>query len=255
MISIIMLVHNAKIFTKHTILTLAKTKTNEEYELIVVDNNSNGWTKRMLLNLQKRKLIDKLVLLKENTFFAKGNNIGSQICNPKSEYIILMNSDIEIRNSKWLDLFMKIHEKGASCMGLCENNPYTRGDGYCFLIDKDLYEKYKLDESFEWWWSVTKLEAELLRDGYKINVIKNHENLMHHYGGMSGNAYKKSKGLQIEGDDVKKWFGDKTVKVIEKLETEDKNNIKVFTISNVLAKFKSIKKKLKTKIKAIIKGE
>lgn len=255
MISIIMLVHNAKIFTKHTILTLTKTKTNEEYELIVVDNNSNGWTKRMLLNLQKRKLIDKLVLLKENTFFAKGNNIGSQICNPKSEYIILMNSDIEIRNSKWLDLFMKIHEKGASCMGLCENNPYTRGDGYCFLIDKDLYEKYKLDESFEWWWSVTKLEAELLRDGYKINVVKNHENLMHHYGGMSGNAYKKSKGLQIEGDDVKKWFGDKTVKVIEKLETEDKNNIKVFTISNVLAKFKSIKKKLKTKIKAIIKGE
>lgn len=65
MISIIMLVHGAPIYAKNTIETLQKTK--EKFELIVLDNASDKKTKKMLLKLQEKGLIDKLIYSKENT--------------------------------------------------------------------------------------------------------------------------------------------------------------------------------------------
>lgn len=250
MISIIMLVHNAKAYTIHSIKTLAKTKGEEQYELIVVDNDSLSSTKKALLKLQRKGYIDKLLFLNENTMFAKGNNIGSKLCNPESKYILLLNSDVEIRNEKWLDILVNIHKRGSTSYGLCENNPYTRGDGFCFLIDKDLYLKYQLDEEFEWWWSVTKLQAFLLKDGLSVQAVRNHNALLFHYGGASGKIWKNAKGLNIEGDEIKKWFNKKEVKVIDSLEADE--NYKVYHKYGYLNtkfffrhQFKEIKKKVK----------
>lgn len=253
MISIIMLVYNAKVFTKHAIKTISKSKTDEDIELIIVDNNSNAQTKKMLLKLQRKAYIDKLLLLKENIYFAKGNNVESQLCDKNSDKIILINSDVEIRNAKWLDIMLRYHKKGATCLGVCENNPYTRGDGYCFLINKECFYKYGLDEKFEWWWSVTKLEAQLLRDGYDVTAIRNHENILHHFGGMSGKAWKKSKGLEIEGNEIISWFKNKNINIIENVPIDPKYNInyKNLYIQSIL-KLKNIKMKIKNIIKNMI---
>lgn len=254
MISIIMLVHNAKSFTKHSIKTLKKTMGEQEYELIVVDNDSGFATKHALLALQKKGMIEKLLFLKENTFFAKGNNIGSKLCSDKSDYILLLNSDIEIRNKKWLDILMKYHKRGATAYGVCENNPYTRGDGYCFLIDKDLYLKYQLDESFEWWWSVTKLQAQLLKEDCSVTAIKNHNELLYHYGGMSGKSWKKSKGLSVEGEQIKEWFENKKVNVLEEVTYDSKDKIyhKV-NYTNIRVAIKKFFEREKQKVKKLIK--
>ena len=254
MISIVMLVHNAKNFTKHSIKTLKKTVGEQEYELIVVDNDSNRATKNALLSLQKKGMIEKLLFLKENTFFAKGNNIGSKLCSDKSDYILLLNSDVEIRNKKWLDILVKHHKKGATAYGVCENNPYTRGDGYCFLIDKDLYLKYQLDESFEWWWSVTKLQAQLLKDGYTVTAIKNHNELLYHYGGMSGKAWKKSKGLSVEGEEIKKWFENKSVIILEDVDFDKTDKVYYkYNYTNTVIQFKKAFQKMKENLKVQIK--
>lgn len=219
MVSIIILVHGAYIYTKNTIETLQNTKGN--YEIIVLDNDSDKKTKRLLLKLQEKGYIDKLIYSKTNTLFAKGNNIASGLCSKESDKIVLLNSDIDIRNKDWLEEMLKIHEKGITSLGAVIGNPWTRADGYCFMIDRELYDKYKLDEEFKWWWSITKLQALVLKSGYKVKAVKNHENLLFHYGGMSGNDFQNAKGMKVEKDTVKKWFKDKNIEIIEEIKSEN----------------------------------
>lgn len=217
MISIIMLTYNAPRFVEHSIMTLTKNTKGVDYELIVLDNNSRMKTKKLLLKLQSKGYITKVILEDRNTFFAKGNNTASKLCAEESTHILLLNSDVEICDKYWLKNLLDKHERGAISYGVCEGEPHVRADGYCFLIDKDLYLKYKLDEQFEWWWSVTKLQAQLLKDMYVVKAIKEHDKQLLHYGGMSGKAWKSSKGMQVEGQEVKEWFSKYNVNVIDRI--------------------------------------
>ncbi|MCL1631165.1 glycosyltransferase [Sporolactobacillus sp. CPB3-1] len=244
MISILILSYNAPIFTKHTLTKLQQTKY-VEFEVIVLDNNSNIPTKKMLIEMKKNGYIDKLILETENKLFAKGNNIAFQHCSPGSDYVLLLNSDIDIRDDTWLSKLFKIHKKGATAYGVCENNPVTRGDGFCFLIDKDLYAKYKLDEEFEWWWAVTKLQAQLLNNGFTVTAVRNFAELLHHYGGMSGQAWKTAKGMKIEGEKIKTWYDNAVSNpvIIDKISGE-KNIYSPLSLTNVVAFLKNINKKI-----------
>lgn len=216
MTSIIMLVHNAVEYTRNTIETLQGTKG--EWELIVVDNASDKKTRKMLYKMYEMKKINKLLMLDKNTLFAKGNNLGVKLCDSKSEKILLLNSDIDIRNKEWLSEMEKRYEKGVFTLGVCENDPHVRVDGYCFMIDKDLYTQYLLDENYEWWWSITKLQAQVLQAGHSVKGVKNCTNLIFHYGGMSGPDYKNAKGMEIELKQVQEWFGDKEIDIIEEID-------------------------------------
>lgn len=233
-----MLSHNAAKYTKHALKTLKNANGGYPYELIVLDNASDETTKKMLSEMKKEGYIDKLIFEKTNTYFAKGNNIASQYCDPNSKYILLLNSDVEIRDKYWLRLLVENHKRGSTAYGVCEGDPFTRGDGYCFLIDKDLYLKYKLDETFEWWWSVTKLQAQLLNDGYELFAVKKHESLIHHYGGMSGKDWRNSKGMNVEGEEIKKWVKSGTIKVILEIKGSNPscNTINLINISTSISK-------------------
>lgn len=222
-----MLTHNASEFVKHSIVTLKEHTKGVTYELIVLDNNSGIRTRRLLLELQRKGYINKIIFEEHNTLFAKGNNTASRLCSEESEYILLLNSDVEICDDYWLKKLLERHERGAISYGVCEAEPHVRADGYCFLIDKDLYLKYKLDEQFEWWWSVTKLQAQLLRDSYTVKAVREHEGQLIHYGGMSGTAWRNSKGMELEGKEVKSWFDKYNVEIIEKI--SDDNGQKVLS--------------------------
>ena len=217
MVSIIMLTYNAPEFVEHSIKTLREHTKGISYELIVLDNASGTRTRRLLLRLQKKGMIEKLIFEKQNTLFAKGNNTASRLCSSKSKYILLLNSDVEIRDDNWLTALLAAHERGAISYGVCEAEPHVRADGYCFLIDTDLYLQYQLDEQFEWWWSVTKLQAQLLRDSYKVKAVKDHTAQLIHYGGMSGTAWRNSKGMAVEGEEIKSWFAAHKVEIIPKM--------------------------------------
>lgn len=219
MVSILMLTHNAYHYTKNTIETLQMTKG--DYELIVVDNDSNKKVKKLLLTLFNEGKIDKLHFSSTNTLFAKGNNIAFKLCDETSDKVLLLNSDIDIRNPYWLEEMLKHYKKGILSLGVCESKPYTRVDGYCFLIDKELYGKYLLDEQFEWWWSITKLQAQILNDGYAVKGVRDTTNLLFHYGGMSGNDFRNSKGMDVDGKEVIKWFKNNKIEIIDKIENEN----------------------------------
>lgn len=219
MTSIVVLVHNAYEYTKNTIETLQSTVG--DYEIIVLDNDSEKKTKKLLLKLFNQGKIHKLMFSDTNYLFAKGNNMAVKLCDSKSDKILLLNSDIDIRNPFWLKEMLNIYEKGIVSLGVVNGNPYTRVDGFCFLIDRKLYEKYQLDENFEWWWSITKLQAEVLKDGYPVKGVQNYQNLLYHYGGMSGSDFKDAKGMDVNLEQVISWFDQKAIEVIEHIENSN----------------------------------
>ena len=206
LVSIIILVYNAPLLTLQTLLTLKKTK-NIDYEVIVVDNNSGFITKIILQLLFYFNYIGKLITSKENTYFAKGNNIGASYCEAKSKYCLLLNSDIKIINPNWLSLMLKNHKYGITSIGICnKNTPIARCDGYCFLIDKDLYDKYKLDENYKWWYSITKLQAQVLNHkNCFVGGCEDDSTLIKHYWGGSGKAFKKVL-TRLPEKELESWF-------------------------------------------------
>lgn len=221
-ISILMLTYNAPFYVFNSIINVHKTKkVTENLELIVLDNSSKIITKLILKILKKLNFIDKLILNPQNDYFAKGNNLASKHASDDTTHYLLLNSDIKINNINCFNRLSKIHPKkgGISAFGAVLSEP-KRADGYCMLIDKDLYDKFQLDENFEWWWSVTKIQSQVLSSGFKIIAVRNHEEYIHHYGGKSGKGYEDAKGMDIDIETVKGWFKSENdnLKIINKLE-------------------------------------
>jgi len=217
-ISVLMLTYNAPKYVLKSIRGVHKTKKHTNLELVVLDNDSKTPTKLLLRILKKLNFIDTLILNPQNDLFARGNNLASYKASKDSTHYLLLNSDIKVNDPNCFNRLLEIHpEKGGiSSFGAVLSDP-IRADGFCMLIDRDLYDKYKLDEDFEWWWGVTKIQSQELRQGLKIRAVKNHEKYIHHYGGKSGDAFKNAKGMKTKRKDVVAWFDDKkeSVEIIE----------------------------------------
>lgn len=213
-----MLTYNAPRYVKKSIVSLKKLTSNQNYELIVVDNDSKHPTVRTLYKLKSRGLVDKLYYNSNNDLFAKGNNIAARLTSEDSDYYLLLNSDVEIKSPDWLDKLIELmpEEGGIASFGAVQSAP-KRADGYCMMINADLYNKYKLDEHFQWWWGVTKLESQVLKEGKKVIAVDDHEEYIHHFGGKSGKGFSDATGMDVDMDEVKKWFEDGDVKIIPHL--------------------------------------
>ena len=213
-----MLTYNAPRYVKKSIVSLKKLTSNQNYELIVVDNDSKHPTVRTLYKLKSRGLVDKLYYNSNNDLFAKGNNIAARLASEDSDYYLLLNSDVEIKSPDWLDKLIELmpEEGGIASFGAVQSAP-KRADGYCMMINADLYNKYKLDEHFQWWWGVTKLESQVLKEGKKVIAVDDHEEYIHHFGGKSGKGFSDATGMDVDMDEVKKWFEDGDVKIISHL--------------------------------------
>lgn len=108
-IGILMLTYNAPKYVAESIKTLKKTDDTILYELIVVDNRSKWPTRLLLKRLYKQNYIDKLKFNKKNYLFAAGNNIASRLASEDVTHYLLLNSDIRIMSSDWLEKLVSIH--------------------------------------------------------------------------------------------------------------------------------------------------
>ena len=155
--------------------------------------------------------INKIYFNDKNSFFAGGNNIAAKLADENSTHYLLLNSDVIIKNERWLSTLYDFAVKN-DCAAVSYGAvlyPPIRADGYCILIKKDLYDKYLLDENFAFFWGLTKLESQILSENKKIIAFRNHENLLHHVGGGSGKACTNAKGMDTDISQVLRWFDGK----------------------------------------------
>ncbi len=206
-VSIFILTHNAPEYIKITLDSLSKTNfPDNNKEIIVVDNNSDSETNEIIFNYFKNGKIDKLYFNSENSFFAKGNNIAFKLIDIRCTHVLLLNSDVEIHDPNWLNFLIRMKKNYAAVA--FGHVPYPdRADGYCFLIDRYLYGKHLLDEKFQWWYGITKLQAKILReDKLSILSIINHDNFLIHFGGKSGDDWKKIQRNETQRYQILNWY-------------------------------------------------
>lgn len=216
-VAIVVVGYNALTYSYKMLRSMRRT-VDASYELIVVDNNSRSATRLLWVLAKWTRQIDRLALLGENTFFAEGNNIGVALSSRRATHVLLLNSDTEVVDPRWLRRMLDAHERGALGLGYAQTGPWPRADGFALLVDKDLYEAQGgLDEAYQWWWGVTGLEAKLLTSGYQVAAVADYSDVMLHAAGKSGKSFKKAKSGDHDADLVRSWFAGKPVKVIERL--------------------------------------
>lgn len=209
-VSILVVTYNGRRHVARFLDSLATT-TGVDYELVVVDNASKWPTRRLLR--KRASQLDRLVMNDENTLFAPGVNTALAAADPASRYVVLLNPDVVILDPKWLARLLAVHRRGITTLGYVEGSPWTRGDGYCLLIDRDLFRG--LPTEYHWWWSVTKLQADLLAAGMSVQAVKDHSGVIEHVGGGSGHPPTNAKGMTTPPATVVGWFAGREVTLLD----------------------------------------
>ena len=216
MVSILILVYNAKHYVKALFDTLPMTE-GINYETVVVDNASGKETAGYLRGLHSEGKINKLVRNKENLFFSKGNNIAAQNASLDSNLFLLLNSDVKIINKWWLKYLVETHLEGATAYGTVSMGRNKKKiDGYCMLTDAWLYNKFLLDVSYPFLGAVTKYQGELISSGYNVVGIEGFKCIIHARGGSHKYIPNWNKGLiRQQHGQVHEIFGDRCATIVK----------------------------------------
>lgn len=213
-VSILMLTHNAPRYVELAVRSVRRRTHGVDYELVVVDNASDEPTRSLVEKLYDEGLIDTLHLSPTNTLFAEGNNIAAGLADPDATHFLLLNSDIRVIRSGWLAHLLAVHGRGATSYGIVPDPPVA--DGYCLLVDADLYRAHPLDaDAHQWTWAVTRQQAQLLRDGHVVQGYASHWSWLHHFGGKSGVMYLDARGLDVDRAEVESWFDGHEIEVLD----------------------------------------
>lgn len=224
-VSILMLTHNAPRYVDIAVRSLRKHTAGVGYELVVVDNASDEPTRNLVQQLHDEGLIDTLHLSPVNTLFAEGNNIAAQYASDAATHYLLLNSDVRILHRDWLSHLLGVHRRGITSYGIVRG-PLSVADGYCLLIDADLYGSHPLDsDAHQWAWAVTKQQATLMHEGHHVQGYAHHTRWLHHFGGKSGVAFLGARGMDVTFDDAARWFGSHSVHVIDGPVRRDRNSV------------------------------
>ncbi len=112
-LSVIILSYNTKELTKRCLETLFDSleKSTVDSEIIVIDNASEDGSSQMLDTFRKNKPVNvqfQIIKNKTNIGFTGGNNQG--IASAKSEYILLLNSDVTVDDVDFKELLAYMSE-------------------------------------------------------------------------------------------------------------------------------------------------
>lgn len=153
-LSLIVVSYNTKKILKKNLLLLKSNfeKYPIDYEIIVIDNNSNDGTKLMLKKLKNNWSNLRTFFLPQNIGFGKANNLG--IKEATGKYILFLNSDVFIYDLNFNDLinFMELKQEiGALTVKILLNNKMldmashrglpTIWNSFCYFFGLEKYFK------------------------------------------------------------------------------------------------------------------
>ena len=214
-VAIVVLSYNALGYARRMLKSVRRT-TGVDFEIVVVDNDSNLPTKLFWAVQRFLGRINRLALLDRNTFFAEGNNIGVALAPRDATHVLLLNTDCEILDPSWLRRMLAVHQEGATGLRYVTSGAWPRADGFCLLVDRERWED-GLDEEYQWWWSITGLEARLLRQGHSVQAVRDYADVVIHHRGKSGTAFKTAKSGDTSDEVIAGWFKGRQVTVVERL--------------------------------------
>lgn len=164
--------------------SIAVTSVNNNYEIIVVDNNSGEDSQNFLEDIKNEVTVIKN---KENLFWSAAANKGAEKANKKSKYFIFLHCDVVITNPAWIDLLVNVSESSNSgLVGLELQSYYMQSQKvdfiqeWCMLVTRDCWEKAgPFEERLPQIGSPFIFTIEAQNKGFKPQVMKNI--IAHHY--------------------------------------------------------------------------
>lgn len=239
MFSVIIVNYNTKNLLKNCLNSIFEKINNNDFEIIIVDNNSQDGSIEMLKNnfISKIKLIEN----KENFGFGTANNIGANIA--KGDYLFFLNSDIVVKKNilKNIEKVLKNKNIGAISPRLVlqnmENQEHAYGDfplllnlffgklkrkakdekniiytdwisGAALVIRRNIFKSIGgFDENFFMYFEDIDLCKRVKKEGYIIAVCK--DILIVHLGGKSISNSLERKKYYYRSQDYfyKKYYG------------------------------------------------
>lgn len=262
--SIIILTYNNLNYTKECIESIRTYTASEDYEIVVIDNNSTDDTKKWL-----RKQTDiKVKFNKKNRGFPGGCNDGIKIANPKND-ILLLNNDVVVTTNWLTNLRTALYSKeevgavdpvtNSSSYWQCINTNYNNMNemqsfakrynistpscweervkliAYCLLIKREVVDKIGLldERFFPGNYEDDDYCLRIISAGYRLLLCS--DTFVHHYG--SSSFSKNSEFYKIiEQNRIKlldKWKlceGDTDFKTYYLDFIENKENLKILDV-------------------------
>ena len=93
-LSIVIVTWNSKKYIYSCVESIFKFYSDDEVEVIIIDNNSSDDTQLQLRRLRQKYSFVKIILNEKNIGFAKANNLG--ILNCSHEFILFLNPDTKL---------------------------------------------------------------------------------------------------------------------------------------------------------------
>ena len=146
-VSVIIINYNTFSLVVNCINSIIKYSSGVDYEIIVVDNNSDSELHRKLDNLYQGCV--RTIQLNENIGFGRANNEGIKIAEGK--YVLCLNPDTLLLNNaiKILYDFMEAHPSAGVCGGNLYDCDMKPTHSYRMMLPSVMWDlDYKLGEIF-----------------------------------------------------------------------------------------------------------
>ena len=115
-VSIIVMHHNKPAYLNICVQSIHNCSHLNNYEIIVVDNNSDQETQEYLDMLEEEGI--KVVRNKENRYWSAAANQGVKAADPNSNYFIFLHDDTVVLDPSWVDILVGISSsKDAGIVG------------------------------------------------------------------------------------------------------------------------------------------
>ena len=101
--------------------TIAVTSYNNNYEIIVVDNNSGKDGQDFLDEIEGEV---KVIRNKSNLYWSAAANKGAEAADKNSKYLVFLHCDVAVTNPAWLDLLINVCESQKAGMVGVEMKSY-----------------------------------------------------------------------------------------------------------------------------------
>jgi len=145
-ISIIVVHKDSPHYLNLCIQSIAVTSFNNNYEVIIVDNNSGKETQDFLDEIEDESI--KIVRNEKNLYWSAAANRGAAAADKRSKYLVFMHADVSVLYPGWLDnLINVLAHQNAGIVGF-QFHTYEIGnqrvnfvEEWCMMMSRQCWDK------------------------------------------------------------------------------------------------------------------